>query len=156
MEHSKIPDLAVNETTTRKGKIVVIDATPASDKVEMYNYVEPERGSLLAKRELGHNCKIYCSIIRERCEKIFGLKRKNLGIIASSRATMYYTGSHKPVNIDNFRDLARQGVAIIIIEKEGIADLLYTFADKYGVAFVCHTHPEKILYIAYYTIKIIN
>ncbi|HXP50696.1 MAG TPA: hypothetical protein VN922_12110 [Bacteroidia bacterium] len=122
MEHSKIPDLAVNETTTRKGKIVVIDATP----------------------------------LRERCEKIFGLKRKNLGIIASSRATMYYTGSHKPVNIHNFRDLARQGVAIIIIEKEGIADLLYTFADKYGVAFVCHTYPEKILYIAYYTIKIIN
>jgi hypothetical protein len=77
-------------------------------------------------------------IIKERCEKLFGLKREDLGIIASSRATMYYMGSHKPVNIDNFRDLPRQGVAIIIIEKEGIADLLYTFADKYGVALV-HT-----------------
>lgn len=90
------------------------------------------------KENWGTTAKYIASIIKERCEKLFGLKREDLGIIASSRATMYYNGSHKPVNIDNFRDLARQGVAIIIIEKEGIADLLYTFADKYGVALV-HT-----------------
>ena len=51
---------------------------------------------------------------------------------------MYYMGNHYPVNIDNFRDLAQNGVSIIIIEKEGIADLLYPFADKCGVALV-HT-----------------
>ena len=90
------------------------------------------------KENWGTTAKYIASIIKERCERLFGLKREDLGIIASSRATMYYMGSHKPVNIDNFRDLARQGVAIIIIEKEGIADLLYTFADKYGVALV-HT-----------------
>jgi hypothetical protein len=90
------------------------------------------------KENWGTTAVYIARIIKERCEKLFGLKREELGIIASSRATMYYNGSHKPVNIDNFRDLARQGVAIIIIEKEGIADLLYTFADKYGVALV-HT-----------------
>ncbi|MGC2684439.1 MAG: hypothetical protein WA323_21480 [Candidatus Nitrosopolaris sp.] len=90
------------------------------------------------KENWGTTAKYIASLIKERCEKLFRLKREDLGIIASSRATMYYMGSHKPVNIDNFRDLARQGVAIIIIEKEGIADLLYTFADKYGVALV-HT-----------------
>jgi hypothetical protein len=90
------------------------------------------------KENWGTTAKYISSKIKERCEKLFRLKREDLGIIASSRATMYYNGSHNPVNIDNFRDLARQGVAIIIIEKEGIADLLYTFADKYGVALV-HT-----------------
>ncbi|MFZ0224422.1 MAG: Rieske 2Fe-2S domain-containing protein [Candidatus Nitrosopolaris sp.] len=90
------------------------------------------------KENWGTTAKYIASLIKERCEKLFRLKREDLGIFASSRATMYYMGSHKPVNIDNFRDLARQGVAIIIIEKEGIADLLYTFADKYGVALV-HT-----------------
>jgi len=90
------------------------------------------------KENWGTTARYIANIIKERCEKLFGLKREDLGIIASSRATMYYMGSHYPVNIDNFRDLARQGVAIIIIEKEGIADLLYTFADKYGVALV-HT-----------------
>jgi hypothetical protein len=90
------------------------------------------------KENWGTTAQYIASIIKKRCEKLFGLKREDLGIIASSRATMYYMGSHKPVNIDNFLDLARLGVAIIIIEKEGIADLLYTFADKYGVALV-HT-----------------
>jgi hypothetical protein len=90
------------------------------------------------KENWGTTAKYIASKIKERCEKLFRLKREDLGIIASSRATMYYNRSHNPVNIDNFRDLARRGVAIIIIEKEGIADLLYTFADRYGVALV-HT-----------------
>lgn len=76
--------------------------------------------------------------LTKRCKELFGLTREDLGIIASSRATMYYNGNHYPVNIDNFRGLAQNGVAIIVIEKEGIADLLYQFADKYGVALV-HT-----------------
>jgi hypothetical protein len=93
---------------------------------------------LKPKENWGTTAEYIASIIKERCKKLFRLKREDLGIIASSRATMYYIGSHYPVNIDNFRDLARHGVAIIIIEKEGIADLLYTYADKYGVALV-HT-----------------
>ncbi len=90
------------------------------------------------KENWGITAQYIARIIKERCKKLFRLKREDLGIIASSRATMYYMGNHYPVNIDNFRDLARQGVAIIVIEKEGIADLLYPFADKYGVALV-HT-----------------
>lgn len=78
------------------------------------------------------------SIIRKRCRELFGLTREDLGIIASSQATMYYDGNHYPVNIDNFRELAQNGVAVIVIENEGIADLFYEFADKYGVALV-HT-----------------
>jgi hypothetical protein len=46
---------------------------------------------------------------------LFGLKREDLGIIASSRATMYYMGSHKPVNIGNFRDLAQHLLDNIVI-----------------------------------------
>jgi hypothetical protein len=90
------------------------------------------------QKNWGTTAEYIARIIKERCKKLFRLKREDLGIIASSRATMYYMGNHYPVNIDNFRDLAQNGVAIIIIEKEGIADLLYPFADKYGVALV-HT-----------------
>jgi hypothetical protein len=90
------------------------------------------------KENWGTTAEYIARIIKKRCKKLFRLKREDLGIIASSRATMYYMGNHYPVNIDNFRDLAQNGVAIIVIEKEGIADLLYPFADKYGVALV-HT-----------------
>lgn len=90
------------------------------------------------KKNWGTTAEYIASIIKKRCKELFGLTREDLGIIASSRATMYYNGNHYPVNIDNFRGLAQNGVAIIVIEKEGIADLLYQFADKYGVALV-HT-----------------
>jgi hypothetical protein len=90
------------------------------------------------KENWGRTAEYIARIIKKRCKKLFRLKREDLGIIASSRATMYYMGNHYPVNIDNFRALAQHGVAVIIIEKEGIADLLYPFADKYGVALV-HT-----------------
>jgi len=90
------------------------------------------------KKNWGTTAEYIASIIKKRCKELFGLTREDLGIIASSRATMYYMGNHYPVNIDNFRELARNGVAIIVIEKEGIADLFYEFADKYGVALV-HT-----------------
>jgi len=90
------------------------------------------------KKNWGTTAEYIASIIKKRCKELFGLTREDLGIIASSRATMYYLGNHYPVNIDNFRELAQNGVAIIVIEKEGIADLLYNFADKYGVALV-HT-----------------
>ena len=50
------------------------------------------------------------------------ITREDLGIIASSRAIMLYNGKAYPVTIDNVKELAKKGVVIIIIEKEGIAD----------------------------------
>jgi hypothetical protein len=64
--------------------------------------------------------------------------REDLGIIASARAEMIYNGQHYPVTADNFTALANQGIAIIVIEKEGIADSLAPHAQDYGVALV-HT-----------------
>jgi hypothetical protein len=74
--------------------------------------------------------------INQICRELFGLDREDLGIIASARAVMYYEGKSYPVNIDNLEELARKGIAIIIIEKEGIADLLVPYADRYKIALV--------------------
>jgi hypothetical protein len=74
--------------------------------------------------------------INQICRELFGVDREDLGIIASARAVMYYEGQSYPVNIDNLEELARKGIAIIIIEKEGIADLLAPYADKYKIALV--------------------
>ena len=74
--------------------------------------------------------------INHVCQQLFGLDREDLGIIASARAVMYYEGQSYPVNIDNVKELAGKGIAIIIIEKEGIADLLAPYSDKYKIALV--------------------
>jgi len=82
--------------------------------------------------------KTMAASISQRCEALFGCTREDLGIVASARAIMYYKGQSYPVDIDSIEELAAKGVATIVIEKEGIADVLASHADKYGVALV-HT-----------------
>jgi hypothetical protein len=90
------------------------------------------------QKDWGTTRKTITGGINKTCDDLFGLKREDLGIIASARAIMYYRGQSYPVNIDNIEELAGKGIAIIVIEKEGIADLLATHADKHRVALV-HT-----------------
>jgi hypothetical protein len=90
------------------------------------------------RKDWGTTMRTMAGSIQERCQVLFRLDREDLGIVAGERAVMYYDGRSYPVNVDSFKELAQNGVAIIIIEKEGIADLFHKFADKYGVALV-HT-----------------
>jgi hypothetical protein len=90
------------------------------------------------KSDWGTTMKTMAASISQRCEVLFGCTREELGIVASARAIMYYKGQSYPVDIDSIEELAEKGVATIVIEKEGIADVLANHADKYGVALV-HT-----------------
>lgn len=49
-----------------------------------------------------------------------------------------YNGESWPINGETVDFLAEKGVAIIVIEKEGVADVLEEHAKKYGIALV-HT-----------------
>ena len=66
------------------------------------------------------------------------LTREELGIIASSKGAVFYDGEQWPINGDSVDVLAEKGVAIIVIEKEGVADALAPYARKYGIA-LAHT-----------------
>jgi hypothetical protein len=90
------------------------------------------------RKDWGTTMESIAGSIQERSQVLFTLDREDLGIVAGERAVMYYDSRSYPVNVDSFKELAQNGVAIIIIEKEGIADLFHKFADKYGVALV-HT-----------------
>lgn len=81
------------------------------------------------------------SNINEFCTQLWAVEnitREDLGIIAASKGVMLYDGEAYPLNIDSFKNLAKKGIVIIIIEKEGIADLLEPYAKKYKIALV-HT-----------------
>jgi hypothetical protein len=58
---------------------------------------------------------------------------------------MYYSGMWYPVSADNIKMLAEKGVIVIVIEKEGIPEVLTSFADEYGVALV-HTGGHLVEY----------
>jgi hypothetical protein len=66
------------------------------------------------------------------------LTREDLGIVAASKGVFLYSGESWPINGETIDGLADKGVAIIVIEKEGVADVLEEHAKKYGIA-LAHT-----------------
>ena len=66
------------------------------------------------------------------------LTREDLGIVASSKGVFLYNGESWPINGETVDVLAEKGAAIIVIEKEGVADVLEEYAKKYGIALT-HT-----------------
>jgi predicted RNase H-like HicB family nuclease len=72
-------------------------------------------------------------------EKIFpgrSITREDLGIVAAAKGIMFYQGNTYPVSIDNIKELARKGIGICVVEKEGIPLLLAPHAAMYGIALV--------------------
>jgi hypothetical protein len=63
--------------------------------------------------------------------------RESLGIVAKARAMLYINGQVLPVSFDSIDELARLKVTdMIIVEKEGITDVLVDAAQKYRIALV--------------------
>ena len=79
--------------------------------------------------------KLY-SYIKEYCEDTLGIKRHQIGIFAADRAVMAYRGDTYSISFENCKQLAKQGVDIICIEKEGIVEKLTPFTEGVGIALV--------------------
>jgi hypothetical protein len=63
--------------------------------------------------------------------------RESLGIVAKARAMLYINGHVYPVSFDSKEELARIKVTdMIVVEKEGITDVLLDAAQKYRIALV--------------------
>ena len=62
--------------------------------------------------------------------------RYDLGIIAADRAQLYFDGEWNNVGIDEIEELSKKGSDVLIIEKEGVAEVLSRFADKLGIALL--------------------
>src|SRR5215469_13506187 len=76
------------------------------------------------------------SQIRKVCEEKLSYKREELGIIAADRAQFYFRGEWRDVGLDELPQLKHMGTDLLIIEKEGVAEVLAPFADKKGIALL--------------------
>jgi hypothetical protein len=74
--------------------------------------------------------------IRTICEDELGVKRADLGIHTAVRAQLYYRGEIHDIALDNVEELAEKGVDLIIIEKEGVAEVIAPFAAMTGIAIL--------------------
>ncbi|MGH9953055.1 MAG: hypothetical protein ACRD5J_15670, partial [Nitrososphaeraceae archaeon] len=67
-----------------------------------------------------------------------GVKRETLGIFEAPRAHIYFRGQIYDVSFKQLERIKRIASFILIIEKEGVVELLTYWADKYGFA-LCYT-----------------
>jgi hypothetical protein len=75
-------------------------------------------------------------LIKEVCEDDLGLKREDIGILAADRAQLYFKGKWMDVGLKELDELSMYGIALLIIEKEGVAEQLSIFADQKGIAIL--------------------
>jgi hypothetical protein len=75
-------------------------------------------------------------LIKEVCEDDLGVKRENIGILAADRAQLYFKGKWMDVGLKEIEQLSLYGIALLIIEKEGVAEQLRIFADQKGIALL--------------------
>lgn len=74
--------------------------------------------------------------IKKVCLQEFGKTREELGIFAADRAQVYFKGRSYDVGIDDLALLMKKGTDLLIIEKEGVAEVLAPFAETYGIALL--------------------
>jgi hypothetical protein len=67
-----------------------------------------------------------------------GVKREALGIYEAPRAHIYFRGATYEVSFKQLQRIKTIATFILIIEKEGVVELLTYWADKYGFA-LCYT-----------------
>ena len=91
-------------------------------------------------RDVDKKRKYITRIIKDVCWEIGeeirgkgnGFKRHELGIIAAERAQLYFDGQVLGVSFDRLKELMKKGTDLLVIEKEGIADVLMDFANRSG------------------------
>ncbi len=75
-------------------------------------------------------------LIKQVCEHDLGVKREDIGILAADRAQLYFRGKWMDVGLKEIEQLSMFGIALLIIEKEGVAEQLSVFADDKGIALL--------------------
>ena len=75
-------------------------------------------------------------LIKEVCEDDLSVKREDIGILAADRAQLYFNGKWMDVGLQEIEQLSMYGIALVIIEKEGVAEQLRVFADEKRIALL--------------------
>jgi hypothetical protein len=118
---------SMNEAQRRKQWWTQSDVFYATRKllIETYHYTNEEidRDYITA-------------LIKEVCEENLGVKREDIGILAADRAQLYFKGKWMDVGLKEIEQLSLYGIALLIIEKEGVAEQLSIFADQKGIALL--------------------
>jgi hypothetical protein len=79
--------------------------------------------------------KIQNEYILEICRDL-GIRRRHAGIITGDTGYLYFRGKRYTVSLDELDKLKTKGVAVVIIEKQGIAEKLSYKSADYGISLL--------------------
>ena len=105
-------------------------------------------GKYQPEKTWGDTREYVTGLIDKVCKELFNCEREDLGIYAKARGMMLYNGNVYPITMQTFEALGAKGVFILVIEKEGIADVEKDTARDSGVALV-HTGGRYVKYVKY-------
>ena len=105
-------------------------------------------GNYQPEKTWGDTREYVTGLIDKICKELFNCEREDLGIYAKARGMMLYNGNVYPITMQTFEALGAKGVFILVIEKEGIAEVEKDTARDSGVALV-HTGGRYVKYVKY-------
>jgi hypothetical protein len=132
------PSLAVKDRLTQSGVWYRIRPEMIRNGFRPRNRSTDSKGRTIY--DWGSTRKGLTSRIRKTIEELWpeeDITREYLGIVAKARAMLYFNGRVFPVSFDSKEELARTRTTdLIIVEKEGITDVLLDVAKRYRIALV--------------------
>jgi Protein of unknown function C-terminus (DUF2399) len=90
------------------------------------------KGPEAAKRRTRETIIAY---IKDVCDEL-GIRRARVHILAGDVGYLYFRGKRYAISLDDLYKLSLKGTDVIIIEKQGIVEVLKDFAAPYGIALL--------------------
>ena len=132
------PSLTVKDRLTQSGVWYRIRPEMIRNGFRPRNRSTDSKGRTIY--DWGSTRKGLTSRIRKTIEELWpeeDITREYLGIVAKARAMLYFNGRVFPISFDSKEELARTRTTdLIIVEKEGITDVLLDAAKRYRIALV--------------------
>jgi hypothetical protein len=130
----------------KKPYIKNTDSWNTSTPVYRFRPELERRGIYISRKYLQGLVKVICDemtelqLVNEQYIKTgkIGVKREVLGIYEAARAYIYFRGLIYDVSFKQLERIKKLAAFILIIEKEGVVELLTYWADKFGFA-LCYT-----------------
>jgi DNA topoisomerase VI subunit B len=127
----------LNEELLRRKKLFdTLGEVPLSERATQQSLYYKVRNKMGGRIDVKR--KSFIQAISDLCAEIGDEPsyRDKLGIVAAERAQLYFRGHCFPISIENIEELATKGCDVILIEKEGVCEVLVMFADGKGVALI--------------------
>jgi len=114
-EYGEVPE---SERTTQQGIYYKI-------RSEMGGEIDMKRDSFIAA-------------LRDECILMGGdlSYREKLGITAAERAQLFFRGETYPISWERIEELATKGCDVILVEKEGVCEVIDPYASRRGIALL--------------------